>query len=63
MATINNKTNRSFVVHGLGLLEPGSNKIEASQVKAYEELTGRKLSSLESDTLEVKTASTKKEDT
>ncbi len=61
MVTINNKTNREFVVHGLGLLKPGPNKLEPAQVATFEQLTGKKLSSLESDAFEVK-ATTKKGD-
>ena len=62
MATINNTTDREFVVHGLGVLKPGINKFTIAQVEVFEQLTDRKLSDLKSPTLEVKTASTKKED-
>ncbi len=61
MATINNKTDRTFVVHGLGLIEPGSNVFTKAQVEAFEQLSDKKLSSLESDAFEV-TATKKKGD-
>ncbi len=62
MAKINNKTDREFVVHGLGLIEPGNNTFTTAQVEAFERLSGKKLSSLESAALEVKTTTTKKGD-
>ncbi len=62
MATINNKTDRTFVVNGLGTIEPGINTFEAAQVEAFEQLSGKKLSSLKSDRFEVKTTNKKKGD-
>ncbi len=62
MVTINNKTKRNLVVNGLGLIEPGSNTFTTAQVKAFELLAGKKLSSLESDALEVKTTTKKGDD-
>ncbi len=59
---INNKSDREFVVHGLGLLKPGTNEFSKDQVRRFKALTGKKLSDLESPTLEVKTTKAKKED-
>ena len=62
MATINNKTDRTFVVHGLGTIEPGINTFAAARVEAFEQLSGKKLSSLESDAFEVKATKKKGDD-